>query len=74
MFRPHPFTWRPATDRARHATAQDAPHDGARFEALCGATVSADCDCEAWLHPTCESCNVEAHKLAGVPMPVVGAR
>lgn len=73
MFRPHPFTWRPARDGARHATAQNAPNDGTRFEALCGAMVTADCNEVAWLHPTCDDCNSEAHRLAEVPMPVAGA-
>lgn len=74
MFRQHPFTWRPATDHARHATAEDAPRSGMRFDALCGASTTADCGEAAWLHPTCDACNAEAHRVAGVPMRLAGAR
>ncbi|GAA2334113.1 hypothetical protein GCM10009854_07070 [Saccharopolyspora halophila] len=74
MFRPHPFSWRPGADRVRHATTQDMPRDGARFESLCGVTTTADCGEAAWLHPTCDACNAEAHRVAGVPMPLANAR
>ncbi|WP_345356241.1 zinc finger protein [Saccharopolyspora cebuensis] len=67
-WRPHPFSWAPGAQQ-RHATTTRRWSHGAEVVALCGATVVADNSVQAWWWTTCEPCDVEAHRLAGVPMP-----
>ncbi|GAA4869546.1 zinc finger protein [Saccharopolyspora cebuensis] len=69
-FRQHPFGWVPAAER-RHVT-RAIWRDGDEIAALCGEVVVAVDTTESWFWGTCEPCNVEAHRIVGVPMP--GAR
>lgn len=72
MSRSHRFSWQPG-DGARHATADERPDRGrpvgTRISTLCGTQVLSDESVEAWLWVTCPRCNIEAHELAGIPMP-----
>ncbi|GAA4876582.1 zinc finger protein [Saccharopolyspora cebuensis] len=67
IYRPHPFSWFPSAEE-RHATpSEDWRHEDA-VASLCGRTLAGDDSTVAWLWPTCEPCDVEAHRIAGVPM------
>ncbi|WP_433871667.1 zinc finger protein [Saccharopolyspora sp. CA-218241] len=67
-FRPHPFSWAPGAAE-RHATREGEWRGAASVAALCGAEIRPVDTVESWLWPTCVRCDVEAHRIAGVPMP-----
>ncbi|WP_406690552.1 zinc finger protein [Saccharopolyspora sp. ID03-671] len=66
----HPVRWTPA-EGERHATAVSGPGSGKDTEVLtlCGKTVTTSQSDRAWFWETCQHCNREAHRVAGVPMP-----
>ena len=67
----HPFHWVPAAGK-RHATTTARPGGGyptgMTVPTLCDEELTADNSTTAWFWETCPVCNVEAHRLAGVPM------
>jgi zinc finger protein len=73
VYRPHPFSWVPAGG-LRHASAVKRPFggwaDGEVIAMLCGEEAQAENSPTAWFWETCPECNVQAHRLAGVPMAV----
>ncbi|GAA4858642.1 MULTISPECIES: zinc finger protein [Saccharopolyspora] len=75
-YRPYPFSWAPGA-ALRHATAVAEWRLREHVTTLCGEVVEPVNTTLAWLWPTCAPCDVEAHRIAGAPMPrrrAAGAR
>ncbi|MCI2421839.1 hypothetical protein MOQ72_30830 [Saccharopolyspora sp. K220] len=67
----HPFHWTPAQGQ-RHASLDTRPGGGyptgMSVKTLCNQQLTAENTDLAWLWLTCPDCDVEAHRLAGVPL------
>ncbi|WP_443204464.1 zinc finger protein [Saccharopolyspora sp. 5N708] len=70
----HPFHWVPAQDQ-RHASLDRRPGGGyptgMSVRTLCDQQLTAENTELAWLWLTCPDCNIEAHRLANVPFPLI---
>ncbi|WP_433871004.1 DddA-like double-stranded DNA deaminase toxin [Saccharopolyspora sp. CA-218241] len=66
-----PFRWTPGAEQ-RHATTDRQRRHDEEVETLCGANVVVVDTTEAWWWPTCEPCNVEAHRIAAYRCHVPG--